>query len=1177
MRFAWLCLSVLLAALACGPARAGLPETPRLRQLSIADGLPSNIIYDMAEDADGYLWFATADGLARYDGVGFRVWRREDGLRDNEVNCVTVDDHNRIWIGTEKAGVAMLDAERRQFRYFDRVGATRFDTSPVWEIATTGDGAVWIGTSGAGLYRMRADGSVEHFMPDASDPRSLPGLVVTVLERTRDEALWVGTNDGTARWTGKDFERMPQPAGTDPYAIGLVIDRAGEVWIRTTRGSVRRHRDGRWSSLPWKAGAGVQVMGPMLQDGGGVYWVHASNGLFRAEGDAMQGVSQYSVLIRGPARPQYVRALEGGDGGLWFASLDAGVWHLPSNWRQFSVLTRDGADSSALGNSQVFNVAPSASGNLWLVGTSGVLDELDPESGTVRHVFVRRPPARVLYSVLEAADGKLWLGYEGAFVRLDRSSGETREWTVDSAKDAIPDGPIEWIAQDRDGRIWIWSQDRGLQARSADGRVVESVALDGARGLGPSLSVQQLRRGPDGNLWLAGSQGLLAWNPQARRFAPVPGISAEAVDGFDLAADGTVWVARFGAVEAYRHENGRLRMLRRLAADAGLPQATFRGVAIDRRGILWIASIRGLVRLDPQQATSRVYGLGDGLPGQEILLPPVPRPQDGRLVISASHGVAVFDPAVVRPSSTVPRLAIDAITLGNGAGATALPVGAPFTLDHDNRDLHVVARLLSFDDVTGNRYRFRLSGFDDGWVEAGANGERTFSRLAPGDYRLEVAGRTADNVWSRTQVVEFSVAPPWWRTWWALAAFALLGALLVWAAAAAYQRRIRRRTAWQLAVHKRELAEQASLAKTRFLATLGHEVRTPMTGVLGMSELLLGTALDDRQRGYTTAIQNAGKHLLRLVNDALDLARIEAGRLELDEQDFDLRELVDDVAGLVAPNARQRGLRFGSDVAATAPRALRGDPLRVRQILLNLLNNAVKFTERGGVDLQARPLEGGGVRFVVSDTGPGISAEQQARLFQRFEQAEGARTAARYGGSGLGLAICQELALAMGGHIAIDSTPGEGARFIVDLPLPEALAASTPSVATQGVPAPATRALSILLVEDDPTVAEVMIGLLQARGHAVRHAPHGLAALAETAAQRFDLGMLDLDLPGIDGLALARQLRVQGFAAPLLAVTARADGDAESLAKAAGFDGFLRKPATGDMLAGAIEALFAGG
>jgi len=294
---------------------------------------------------------------------------------------------------------------------------------------------------------------------------------------------------------------------------------------------------------------------------------------------------------------------------------------------------------------------------------------------------------------------------------------------------------------------------------------------------------------------------------------------------------------------------------------------------------------------------------------------------------------------------------------------------------------------------------------------------------------------------------------------------------------------------------------------------------------------------------------------------------------------------------------------------------VRGDANRVRQILLNLLGNAIKFTERGEVSLRVcidgEPRVSGGavsrsdaaagrvlaepshadveirghahaghapgpcarhdgIRLDVGDTGPGLNAEQQARLFRRFEQAEGARTAARYGGSGLGLAICQELAAAMGGSIAVDSAPGLGTRFSVWLPLPAA-ALPSPLPRACGSGLKGQRSLALLLVEDDPTIAEVIAGLLRAQGHDVTHAAQGLAALIEVATARFDVAVLDLDLPGMDGFALARQLRVQGFAAPLIALTARADADAEPQSILAGFDRFIRKPVTGAMLASLLE------
>lgn len=272
---------------------------------------------------------------------------------------------------------------------------------------------------------------------------------------------------------------------------------------------------------------------------------------------------------------------------------------------------------------------------------------------------------------------------------------------------------------------------------------------------------------------------------------------------------------------------------------------------------------------------------------------------------------------------------------------------------------------------------------------------------------------------SRIHLVTFRVLPPWWRSAWGMSVLTGSGLLLLWGVSWNYHRRLRRRARLQLEQHQREVAERASLAKTQFLATLGHEVRTPMTGVLGMSELLLETPLDTRQHGYATSIQAVGKHLLRLVNDALDLAKIEAGKLSLERRDFDFHALLEQVVAMIRPMVERKGLRFVYRLDPEVPQYVHGDADRLQQILLNLLINATKFTEHGEVVLQVAPGQEQaclGVRIDVVDTGPGLSEEQCQRLFRRFEQVNGASTAARYGGSGLGLAICRELATVMEGR-----------------------------------------------------------------------------------------------------------------------------------------------------------------
>jgi signal transduction histidine kinase/CheY-like chemotaxis protein/sugar lactone lactonase YvrE len=1161
-------LAALLLAGVMATAHAGLPDTPRPRQLTVADGLPSNRINGIAEDRAGYLWIATSDGLVRHDGVDFRTWRVEQGLHDNFVWSVHVDARNRLWFGTHQAGLGVLDARRRGFHYYSRKNTPVMASDDVWSVASTADGAIWFGTADAGLYRVATDGkTVSRFMPRPGDPRSLPNASVGQLVVAPDGTLWIGTKGGVARWTGRDFERVPASAMNSPLVNGLSVERDGTLWIATPGGVSVRRRDGTYSKSPWASLAGeTKVLHVLRHDRSGQYWFDIPAGLGLNGESGIEPVPLYSAVSNGTVRPSWVGAHEDREGGLWFVSYNNGLWYLPANWRRFSVLSRRIDTPDSIANAHVRGIAPSASGDMWLVGTGGVLDRLDPETGEAAHVVRDVGAGLVLADVFEDRRGRVWASYQEGVARIDPATGTVTRWSRSDARDAPLFGEAHFV-QTGDGSLWLGTE-RGVQVRDEEGRVQRSIPA-GQGGLPPDVLIEQIGRGPDGALWLAGSSGLLMWNAGARRFEPVPGAPRHHVFGFANGEKENIWLARFGALESYRWDGAALKLESGIDTRNGFPALEPSGLVMDIKGCLWLTSLRGLIRVNPVDHSVRMYGVHDGLPGQEFEDAPVVRPGDGRILAGATEGLVIFDPSAVRDRSEPPRLVIESIGALRGDGKVSFPPDAPVKIAHDDRDVRIVARLLSFNDARNHSYRFHLDGYDTGWVQTGTSGERIFSRLKPGHYRLRVQARAADNVWSPVQMISFDVQPPWWRTWWAIAVFVLAAAATVWMFASRYRQRVKRRHAWQLAKQKQDLVEQASHAKTRFLATLGHEVRTPMTGVLGMSELLLGTPLNPQQRGYVGAIRGAGEHLLRLVNDALDLARIESGKLELADEMFDVHALVDELAALVGPLAKQRGLAFAASIGEDTPRHVRGDVARVRQILLNLLGNAVKFTEQGTISLGVSKSLAEEMCFDVADTGPGLNAEQKSRLFRRFEQAEGARTSARYGGSGLGLAISQELAAAMGGKIDIDSAPGEGTRFSVRLPLP---VATSPTTREEGeADMPSQRSFSLLLVEDDPTVAEVLTGLLRLQGHHVVHVPHGLSALSAVATTPFDAALLDLDLPGMDGLALARQLRIQGFAKPLVAVTARADASAEPEAMEAGFDHFIRKPMTRAMLVALLE------
>ena len=389
--------------------------------------------------------------------------------------------------------------------------------------------------------------------------------------------------------------------------------------------------------------------------------------------------------------------------------------------------------------------------------------------------------------------------------------------------------------------------------------------------------------------------------------------------------------------------------------------------------------------------------------------------------------------------------------------------------------------------------------------------------------------------------------------------------------------------------HARRAAEQASVAKTQFLATISHEIRTPMNGVLGTTELLLATDLGPRQERYAKTAHRSAAALLVLIDDLLDLSRIESGQLSLQETVFDPSAVVNEATELMAAAAREKRVALRCVLPPWLPRRVEGDPRRLRQVLVNLLSNAIKFTERGRIELAVGVLEESAravrLRFEVSDTGPGIPGAQIDSVFDAFVQGDSSSTR-KHGGMGMGLALVKELADAMGGRVGVESEVGEGSLFWFELPLMKAAvpddvapepAGDVSAPRDSGMHAHRTHTPRVLLVEDDPVNQLVVQEMLGALGCQVDLAADGAAAHTMAAATPYDLVLMDLHMPGMDGLEATLRIRAherrsgEGRRVPIVALTADVlESDRERCLEA-GMDGCMTKPVSLAQLGHAVE------
>ncbi len=1196
-------------------------------RINIDQGLSQSSINCILQDRRGFMWFGTQDGLNRYDGYNFIVYKRNaqdlTSISSNWVTSLFEDENGAIWIGTQGGGLDKFDRISEKFVSYvndpndshslvnNDVRAVYQDRSGVFWVGTaegvctfdrkTGKfslltgadgierafvsviyedhrGDIWFGTQGSGLYKLtkeRGGSTLSRYTHQPNFANGLSSDFVNAIYEDSRKVIWVGTAGGLNRQIStengsfvafKHDNKNPSSLSLDRVQT-IFEDRLGILWVGTDGGGLNcfdpRDPTGskfiRYQNDPIHLNSlSENRVYSLLEDKSGTLWIGTGGGLSKFDRKPKK-FKHYRTEANNPNSLNVSEVwcfFEDRDGILWIGTNGGGVNRFDRKNYKFTFYRNDPKDAATLSEDRVWSILEDYSGAIWIGTNGGGLNKLDKNSGRfTRYRYNPADPKGIsdnrVKVILQGRDSILWIGTRsGGLNRLDPRTGEFKSYKSDPKNPSSLSGnDIYSLYEDRQGVLWIGTFGAGLN-RFDKATETFTVFRHNSKDAG-TIS----------------SNGVLSMCEDGR---------------------GNFWIGtQSGGLNKMDRQTGTFMQF---SKDAGLPNEVVYSVLEDNQGFLWISTNKGLTRIRYINETTppeiRLYDQHDGLQSNEFNGGSYYKSRKGELFFGGVNGFNAFFPELVKDNMHVPAIVLTAFKKFDRVQNldVSIPEIKEIKLSYKENVFSFEFSALDFTRPEKNQYAYMMEGFDNDWIYCGSRRYASYTNLDGGTYTFRVKGSNNDGVWNEQgTAVTLVITPAIWNTWIFRASVFLLFGLVIFS----YYRNRLRSVQKQNEILENKVEErtrtlremnskiiETDRLKSEFLANMSHELRTPLNAIIGFSELLqdeMKTRATAEQLQSIQDIYHSGKHLLQLINDILDLSKIEAGKMELNEEYFEVQPLLDTIRRTVSPLLDKKDQTL--DIRADGgPVKVYADPNKIKQVIINLLSNAIKFSpSHSSIVIESQLIKSGRqsmFQLAVIDTGRGIPKEFHTVIFDEFRQVDGSSTREDQG-TGLGLALCRRLVEMHGGKIWVESELSRGSKFVFMIPQDYNGKSALPEAS---VPAEIFDSNIILIVEDDPQSANLIRRFLEIEGYRTVHIGNGSDALTEARKIRPLAITLDIMLPGKDGWEVLQELKsdpiTRGIPVLIVSVTENRD-----LAYSLHADDYFIKPLDRELLIEKINKL----